>query len=116
MNVQDTWEYRKSRMQSAISRMDEAVYIELQKRGVNCLFQREFCVQSTVPDIYIPQKRIAIYLDGEKVHAKREDRDEALRELLTKRYGIKVLSIPYKRFSKREVERIVNEILKVIKE
>jgi len=116
MNVQDTWEYRKSRMQSAISRMDEAVYIELQKRGVNCEFQREFCILSTIPEIYLPEKRIAVYLDGEKVHAKRKDRDEVLRELLSKRYGIKVLSIPYKRFSKREVERIVNEILKVIKE
>jgi len=103
-------------MRPSISRMDEGVYIELQKRGINCEFQRSFCVQVTTPDIYIPSKRIAIYLDGEEVHAKRKERDEALRELLAKRYGIKVLSIPYKRFSKKELKRIVNEILEAIED
>ena len=111
--MKETWAYRRARMQPAVSRMDEAVYIELQRLGVGCEFQREFCVQTTTPDIYIPKKRVAIYLDG-PVHKGREDRDEALRELLAKRYDIKVLSIPYKRFSKKELKRIVNEILEAI--
>jgi hypothetical protein len=44
----------------------------------------------------------------------REDRDEALRELLAKRHGLKVVSIPYERYSQKEKERILEEILKFI--
>lgn len=68
---------------------------------------------STTPDIYFPEQRLAIYIDG-PVHKGREDRDEALRELLAKRHGLKVVSIPYERYSQKEKERILEEILKFI--
>jgi len=68
---------------------------------------------STTPDIYFPEHGLAIYIDG-PVHHGREDRDEALRELLAKRHGLKVVSIPYERYSQKEKERILEEILKFI--
>jgi hypothetical protein len=37
-----------------------------------------------------------------------------LRELLAKRHGLKVVSIPYERYSQKEKERILEEILKFI--
>jgi very-short-patch-repair endonuclease len=71
---------------------------------------------STTPDIYFPEKRLAIYIDGVQVHVKRQEKDETLRELLAKRYGVKVLSIPYERYSKRELERIVNTIMEELRD
>jgi len=116
VRYKDAWTYRKARMQVPVSRMDEAVLVELQRLGIPFEAQKEFCLQSTTPDVYLPNKRIAIYLDGEKVHRKRDERDEALRELLTKRYGIRVISIPYKRFSKSELKRVIEKIKEAVKE
>jgi very-short-patch-repair endonuclease len=94
--------------------MEWEVYKALKARGVKAEFQRPFCVLSTTPDIYIPEKRLAIYIDGVQVHVKRQEKDEALRELLAKRHGLKVVSIPYERYSQKEKERILEEILKFI--
>jgi len=114
--IPETWEFRESRMHPPVSRMDEAVMIELGRLGIPFEFQKEFCVQSTIPDIYLPQRRTAIYLDYEGIHVKREERDEMLRGLLSKRYGIRVVSIPYKKFSQSELRRVVEEIKKEVKE
>jgi very-short-patch-repair endonuclease len=95
--------------------MEWEVYLELKRRGLRAEFQRSFCVMSTTPDIYFPEQRLAIYIDG-PVHRGREERDEALRELLARRHGVKVVSIPYERFSLREKRRILEEILKFLGE
>ncbi len=108
----DTWQHIKDVMQPPVSRMDEAVILELQKHGIPFEAQKEFCVQSTICDVYLPDKQIAIYLDG-PVHEGREDRDETLREMLAGRYGIKVVSIPYERFSKSTLKEIVERIMEV---
>ena len=75
---------------------------------------RDFCLQQTTPDFYFPEQRTAIYIDG-PVHAKREDRDELLRELLAKRYDVKVVSIAYKAFTKEETERVFHEIMEALR-
>jgi very-short-patch-repair endonuclease len=95
--------------------MEWEVYKALKARGVKAEFQRSFCVMSTTPDIYFPEQRLAIYIDG-PVHKGREDRDEALRELLAKRHGLKVVSIPYERYSQKEKERILEVISKILYE
>lgn len=38
-----------------------------------------------------PKYNLAVYLDGEEVHRKRGEKDAMLRELLTKRFGIRML-------------------------
>jgi uncharacterized protein (UPF0297 family) len=96
------------------SRMEWEVYKALKVKGFKAEFQRSFCVMSTTPDIYIPDKGLAIYIDGVQVHVKRQEKDETLRELLAKRHGLKVISIPYERYSQKEKERILEEILKFI--
>lgn len=109
----ETAEYRVARMHPRISKMDEAVYVALQEKGIPVEFQREFCVQATTPDLYFPEHNLAVYIDG-PVHTAREDKDERLRQLLSNRYGLRVVSVSYETFSESEVQRIVDEIKKEI--
>ena len=78
----DTWEQRKAQMQVPISKMETAVLIKLEQKGLHFETQKEFCLQRTFADYYSLKHNLAIYLDGE-VHRGREDRDEAIREQLT---------------------------------
>ena len=104
----------RERLHVSPSRMEQEVLIALDNRGVYPLTDKEFCVQSTKPDFYFPDQRLAVYLDG-PTHLGKEERDEALRQLLSKRYGVKVLSIPYNRYSKSERGRIINAIMEALK-
>jgi very-short-patch-repair endonuclease len=106
----DTWEQRKAQMQVPVSKMEEAVLIKLEQKGVHPEVQKEFCLQRTRPDYYFPQQNLAIYLDGE-VHKGREDRDEALRELLSKRYAVKVVTVTYAGSSETTEDSIVQQIM-----
>jgi very-short-patch-repair endonuclease len=112
---QDSWEYRKARMQVPVSGMEQAIQLLLTEKGVGFESQKEFCVQKTVADFYFPNKNLAVYLDGE-VHRGKEDRDEVLRELLSKRCGVKVLSIPYEGDSEKMKQDVLTQILEQTKE
>ena len=107
----ETWETRKAVMHPQISEMDQAVLIELQKRGIRCEFQRAFWLQKTTPDIFLTEHNTAIYLDGGEAHKNKEERDEALREQLEKIHDVRVLSLSYEHYSESEKERIVQAIL-----
>lgn len=109
----DTWEYRESMMHPRESKMDLAVPIELQKLGIRCEMQKEVTV--SIPDIYLPDVNLYVYLDGEKVHKDREVKDAEFRELLAQLCHIKIVSIPYKQFNESELKRIVDEIAKMVK-
>lgn len=100
----------RQRMQVSRSKMDDDVALDLAEKGYHPMFNKSFCVLSTQPDYYFPDKNLAVYLDGFKVHFKRQHKDERLRYLLKKRHGVKVLSITYNGNSKRERKRIVEEI------
>ena len=112
----ETWEYRKARMQPPVSKMDDAVFLELQREGWDVEFQIEYCIRSTTVDVKVnttPDGRkvnSAVYLDGEEAHKGREDRDEMLRELLAKRHGLRVVSIPYKRYSESALREVMDRI------
>lgn len=106
----DTWEQRKASMQVPVSKMETSVLIKLEQKGVHPEAQREFCLRTTRPDYYFAEQNLAIYLDGE-VHRGREDRDEALRELLTKRYGVRVVTILYEGSSEATEDTIVQKII-----
>jgi len=110
----EPWEARLARMKVPISRMDEAVAVELQRLGVAFESQKQFCVQSTTCDVYLPEIGVAIYLDGEEAHRGREERDTELREMLANRLGVRVVSVPYRRFSDSEVKRVMEAILEVL--
>jgi len=108
---QETWEQRKAVMRPQHSRMEEALLLKLHEKGLHPIVDKEFCVQSTTPDYYFPDKNLAIYIDGIESHRSHIDRDEQLRDLLFKRHGIRVVSISYKDFPQEEMERIFQEIL-----
>lgn len=92
------------------SKMEMDVLLALTRERLHPCTDKSFCVVSTVPDFYFPERKLAVYLDGEKVHLKRQDKDERLRTLLRKRHGVKVLSIMYNGNSKRKTREIVEQI------
>jgi len=102
-------------MHPEVSRMEFEVVTELMAEGLPLEMDREFCLESTTPDAYHPKKNLAIYIDG-PVHKGREERDERLRELLWKRYGITPIAIKYDRYSKEKKEQIKREIRKILAE
>ncbi len=113
LKPKDTWEQRKATMQVPVSKMETAVLSKLEQKGLHPDAQREFCLRSTRPDYYFQQQNVAIYLDGE-VHRGREDRDEALRELLIKRYNVRVVTITYEGSSEATEDSIVQQIIEAL--
>jgi very-short-patch-repair endonuclease len=108
----ETWEQRKAVMSPQHSKMEEIILAKLYEKDVKpVIVDREFCVLSTTPDFYFPNRNLAVYLDG-SVHDGKQDRDEQLRESLTKRHGLKVISIPYDGSSQQEVDRVLEQIIK----
>lgn len=113
LKPKDTWQHRKATMTPQVSKMEESVLVKLERKGLHPEVQKQFCLQSTMPDYYFPNKNLAVYLDGE-VHKGREDRDEALRELLTKRHGVSVVSISYEGTSQAAEDIIVSRIVETV--
>jgi hypothetical protein len=103
----------KARMQSKHSQIEEALMIKLASAGVQFETDRLFCIQSTCPDFFFSHKNLAVYVD--EAHQCREEQDEQLRELLAKRYRVKVVTISYERFSKQETERVFKQIMEALK-
>jgi len=110
----ETWEQRKAQMSPQHSKIEEALRVKFSEAGLECETDRVFCLQSTTPDFYFRSKNLAVYVDGE-VHNGKQDRDESLRELLTKRHGIRTLSIPYTAFTKEETNRVFKVISEEVK-
>ena len=110
MKVKQAWKDRRAQMSPQRSKIELALLGKLQQSKIRPIsLDRKFCLRSTTPDFYFPQQNLAVYIDG-PMHLKRQDRDEQLRALLTKYHGIRVLAIPYKRYSPKEAERIFNVI------
>jgi len=108
--VEDTWTNRKARMQPQHSKMEDTQLLKLQEASLRPVIRdREFCIKSTTPDLFFPNKKLAIYLDG-PVHEGKEERDDARREALAKQHGVIVVSIPYQACSGREVEEVFSRI------
>lgn len=114
LKPKETAEQRKAVITPQVSRMEEAVRIALTEKGFYPETDRQFCLLTTMPDFYFAKSNLAVYLDGEKVHRKRQDKDQYLRQLLTKRYDIQVLSLSYSRFNKTELDEILHQILEAI--
>ena len=109
----ETWAQRKAVMSPQTSKMEETILIKLAKKGLHPEAQKEFCLQRTRPDYYFPKHNLAVYLDG-PVHKGREDRDEAIRELLQRRCGVKPVGIAYEGTSQTAIDEIVNRIVEAV--
>lgn len=85
----------RDRMKVKSSRAEYQVFCELQKRGLctylntnkGFRFNKEDKVKGTVPDFYWSDPiRYAVYLDGFKVHRKKEEKDQLIKEALERRH------------------------------
>jgi hypothetical protein len=111
----EKWSDREAKMHPQHSKTEENVLQALVTKGIRNIAQdRHFCVRETVPDLYFPEKNLAVYLDFEETHKKREDKDEQLREWLTKCHGVRVLSLPYDAVSQKETDRLVQAIIEEV--
>lgn len=110
-----SWTERKELMHPRVSKMEEAIRLRLQEAGIPFQAQHEFCIVKTTPDFYFPNENLAVYLDGEKVHLKRQDRDENLRLLLKKRHKIEPVAIVYRDNSKKSEDEIFEKIVGAVK-
>ena len=110
----DSWTFRRAQMSPQHSSMEMAILKKLSDKGVQVMTDFEFCLQKTTPDFWFPDKRIAVYVDG-PVHVGREDRDEALRELLRKRHGVNVVTIAYVADTEMERERVFGVVMEAVK-
>lgn len=111
----ETWEHRVATRSPQVSNMEQQIRIALTEKAVGFETDKKFCLQQTIPDLWFPQQNLAVYLDGE-VHLKRQDRDEALRDLLAKRHGVRVLPIPYSGVSRKEQARVLGLVLEAVKQ
>jgi len=95
-----------------VSNAELKIFAEINKdKTVSVMTQQEFCLVSTKPDFYFPDVNLAIYVDGEQVHRKREAKDTELRRLLKKRFGCTIRSYSYKApITKKRLNEIVEAI------
>jgi len=110
----ETWEHRKALMHPQHSKMEQKLRLKFQEHDLNPMVDYEFCIAKTIPDFYFVDLRLALYLDG-PVHKNKEERDDYLREKLTERYGLRVASIPYKGTSDKELDRVFQKAMEVIR-
>jgi len=116
--IEDSWEYRSARMRNQVSKMDWNVYLRLKVdkdirvAGWKIEWQKPYCLLQTTPEFTLTKGDVKIgpYLDGEKAHKNKRDRDEELREMLWQRHKVKPLPISYKRWSQKDEDRIFKQI------
>ena len=105
------------KLRVGISNAEIALVVELQKQGVfGWLKDQQIVLDHTVPDVYFPDVKLCVYLDGEPHNTPHNQaRDDRITTTLEER-GYKVLRYPYKgRMSKTTVKQIVEEIREMLK-
>jgi len=105
----DSWQQRKAEMSPQKSALELSVIQDLQAEGYPIETDVDFCVQKTVPDGYVRDANVLIYIDG-PVHEGREDRDEQLRERVQNLLNCRIVAVKFERDSKEERERVKTEI------
>lgn len=105
----ETAEYRRARMSPMVSHMEQRLAERLTEAGVAFESQKEYCIKKTVPDFVINDK--AFFIDYEKLHIKREEKDEDARTRLRQFHNIEPFGLPYKADTKAEEERLFKQIM-----
>jgi hypothetical protein len=78
-----------------------------------------FCTESTVADCVVFKAngdRVPFYYDDMRVHAKREDKDELLREKVKRRYRVTPVSARIESGSETEFQQKVREVVESLRE
>jgi len=77
-------------------------------------FDREFILEMTIPDLYFPRQRLAIYIDGPVHRGKQVEKDEELRTMLESKRKLNVAVLKYDSDTDGEFQRLMAEIQKLI--
>jgi len=77
-------------------------------------FDREFILAATIPDLYFPRQKLAIYIDGPVHKGKQVEKDEELRTMLESKRKVNVAVLKYDNDTDEEFQRLMAEIRKLI--
>jgi very-short-patch-repair endonuclease len=102
----------KDSLHPQVSNAEMEIFEELSKRGLTrgMLTQLDVILKKTKPDFAWFEKRKCVYLDGEQVHWKRQEKDEETTSLLEKQ-GWRVLRISYKApLTREKLAEIISQI------
>lgn len=110
--VKDTWEHRKARMQVPVSHMEQRLAKRLTEAGVKFETQVEFCTAKSIADFMIGRK--AFFIDFEKLHIKREEKDEEARRRIKRFYDVEPFGLLYEADTKTEEDRLFAQMLEAI--
>jgi very-short-patch-repair endonuclease len=108
----EAYKDREARMHPQKSKMEEELLLVLGNDEAlrPVVTDRGYPIVTVTPDFVLTKHNLAIFIDGEQVHAHRQDRDDDLRKKLADRHGLKVLSITYSANTEAEKQRIIAEI------
>jgi len=99
-------------MNVKVSAAETLIQYHLNSEGFYPITQKPFCLKHTIPDLFFPNINLAVYIDGEQVHRNKEQKDEELRRLLSKRHGCTVRSYSYKSpITKKRLQEIIAQII-----
>jgi len=110
----DKWEQRKAQMQVPVSHMEQRLAERLTEAGVEFESQVEYCIGKCVADFRI--KGIPFFVDYEKLHLKREEKDDEARQRLAQFYHVEPVGLSYEADTKEEEDKLFNQIVEKIKE
>jgi len=112
----ESWKDREARMHPQKSKMEEELLLVLGNDETlrPVVTDRGYPIVTVTPDFVLTRHNLAIFIDGEEVHAHRQDRDDDLRKKLADRHGLKVLSITYSSNTEAEKQRIIKQIKEAI--
>jgi very-short-patch-repair endonuclease len=105
-------------MHPLVSNAELEIFKGLSSRGLTrgMTTQQLIILKATIPDFTWNEKRKAVYLDGEQVHRKKQDWDEAVVVMLEEK-GWQVLRIPYSApLTKEKLAEALDEIQEFIGE
>lgn len=108
----ESYRDREARMHPQKSKMEEELLLIIGNDDAlrPIVTDRSYPIVSLTPDFVLTRHNLAIFVDGKQVHNHRQDRDKELRQKLSDRHGMKVLSITYDGNSDAEKQRIIAEI------
>jgi very-short-patch-repair endonuclease len=94
---------------NAVANAEWSLYDELIRKGFNFETQRQFVLTSA--DFYFPDKRIAIFLDGNHHLKQKQEKFDGLVDEVLGSWGISVMRFPYSApITKKALRNVVNEI------
>ena len=79
----------------SVSNMEMRIQQRLNNEGFYLETQHTFVLQTKTVDFFDAQTNFVAEIDGEQIHANRKEKDDELRGLIKKRYGVTLREYSY---------------------